>query len=398
MPMPDTPVGPVETGSPLLFTPMRLRGTILPNRVMLAPMSQYAAGADGIAGDWHLVHLGKFALGGMGVVMTEATAVDPDGRLSWGDLGLWSDDQIPGLRRITDFVRSQGALSGVQLGHTGRKAGQQRPWEGKGALGPTEWARGETPFPSVGPTGDPAEAGYPKPRALDETGIAGIVRKFGEAAARADAAGFDIIELHAAHGYLLASFLSPVSNTRSDAYGGDRAGRMRLTLEVARAMRATWPGHKPFFCRISVVDGTGTGWDVADSVVLSAALSECGVDLIDCSAGGLKNSTVLANAVHGPGYQVPHAAAIRRGAGVPTAAVGLILSPAQAEQILQDRAADLVALGRQALYDPYWAHHARQALQPDPAFAGWGQAARWWLERRAAGLARAGHAPDGSAA
>lgn len=385
-----------EAATPLLFTPLRIRGTVLPNRLMLAPMSQYSAGRDGIAGDWHLVHLGKFALGGMGIVTTEATAVDPDGRLSWGDLGLWEDAQIPGMRRITNFVREQGSLSAVQLGHTGRKAGQQRPWEGKGALSATEWAKGETPFPSVGPTDQAAEAGYPAPHALTEDEIPGIVRKFADAAARADEAGFDIIEIHGGHGYLIASFLSPISNTRTDGYGGDRAGRMRLALEVARAMRAKWPEHKPLFFRASIVDGTSDGWGVDDSVVLAKALSECGVDLIDCSAGGLSNSTVLANTSRGPGYQVPLSAETRRRSGVPTAAVGLIMDAAHAEAVLLEGEADIITIGRQALYDPYWALHARQQLATDPSFATWGEQAGWWLSRRASGLERVGFAPDGS--
>ncbi|CVI63475.1 NADH:flavin oxidoreductase/NADH oxidase (plasmid) [Agrobacterium leguminum] len=383
-------------GLPLLFTPMRIRGMTLPNRLMLAPMSQYSAGRDGFAGDWHLVHLGKFALGGMGIVLTEATAVDPNGRLSYGDLGLWEDAQILGMRRITNFIRDQGVLSAVQLGHTGRKAGQQRPWEGKGALSPKEWERGETPFPTVGPTDEPAEPGYPAPHALEMHEIPALVHKFADAAARADAAGFDIVEIHAGHGYLIASFLSPVSNTRTDAYDGDRAGRMRLALEVACAMREKWPTRKPLFCRLSIVDGAENGWAIDDSVALASALGECGVDLIDCSAGGLKNSTVLANAARVPGYQVPLSAETRRRSSMPTASVGLILDAAHAEEILQKGEADLITIGRQALYDPFWALHARQQLSADPSFTGWGEQAAWWLSRRAAGLASLRMAPDGS--
>jgi 2,4-dienoyl-CoA reductase-like NADH-dependent reductase (Old Yellow Enzyme family) len=380
--------------APLLFTPLRIRGTTLPNRMMLAPLCQYSA-RDGLAGDWHLVHLGKFALGGMGIVMTEAAAVEPRGRITWGDLGLWDDSQIPGLRRITDFIREQGALSAIQLAHAGRKAGTQRPWEGNGPLSPVEIARGETPFPAVGPTGEAVDKGFTEPQALDEKEIGGIVQRFGETAARADAAGFDIIEIHGAHGYLIASFLSPVTNTRNDGYGGDRAGRMRFACEIARAIRDKWPAHKPLICRISAVDGAPDGWSVDDSVVLAGALRECGVDMIDCSSGGLRGSSTLANTVRGPGYQVPLASEIRRRSGVMTAAVGLILDGLQAEAILRNGSADIVVVGRQAMYDPYWAHHARQQLAADPRFAGWNEQAGWWLRRRADGLAQVGLRPDG---
>jgi 2,4-dienoyl-CoA reductase-like NADH-dependent reductase (Old Yellow Enzyme family) len=380
--------------APLLFTPMRIRGTTLPNRMMLAPLCQYSA-KDGLAGDWHLVHLGKFALGGMGIVMTEAAAVEPRGRITWGDLGLWDDSHIPGLRRITDFIREQGALPAIQLAHAGRKAGTQRPWEGNGPLSAKEIARGEIPLPAVGPTGEAVDKGFTEPQALDEKEIRSIVQRFGEAAARADAAGFDIIEIHGAHGYLIASFLSPVTNTRNDGYGGDRAGRMRFACEVARAIREKWPAHKPLICRISAVDGAPDGWSVDDSVVLAGALRECGVDVIDCSSGGLRGSSTLSNTVRGPGYQVHLASEIRERSGVMTAAVGLILDGLQAEAILRNGNADIVVVGRQAMYDPYWAHHARQQLAADPRFTGWNEQSGWWLRRRADGLAQIGLRPDG---
>ncbi|MBT0667312.1 NADH:flavin oxidoreductase/NADH oxidase [Novosphingobium profundi] len=381
---------------PLLLSPLTLRTITAKNRIMLSPMCQYSAGPDGVAGDWHFAHLAKFALGGFGIVTTEATAIAPDGRISWGDLGLWNNDQIAGFRRITDFIRSQGALSAIQLAHAGPKAGSQRPWEGKGPLGPEQWNKGETPFASVGPGDFALEAGYPSPHKLDEDEIPSIVDAFAQAALRADAAGFDIIEIHAGHGYLLASFLSPVSNTRNDGYGGDRAGRMRLTLEVARAIRSNWPSGKPLFCRISTIDGAREGWNVEDSIVLAKELAKCGVDLVDCSSGGLRDSTVLANARE-PGFQVPLSASVRHGSGVATGAVGLIIEPGHAEQILSEGDADVILLGRQALYDPFWPHHAAQTLQERSDFEGWNQQSGWWLRHRARSLDSVGLAPNGSA-
>lgn len=370
---------------PRLFTPIRFRDVTVRNRMMLAPMNQHRA-TDGMADDGLLVHLGKFALGGFGIVITEATAVERNGRIAPGDLGIWSDEHIAGLKRVTSFVRGAGAAAAIQLGHSGRKGSSQRPWGGFGPLGAADAAAGEPPWPLVGPTAEPLGEGHVVPRALDEEGIASVVRSFADAAARADAAGFDIVEIHGGHGYLIASFLSPTVNTRTDAYGGDLAGRMRFALEVAEAVRERWPAGKPLFFRMSCVDGHPEGWKIEDSVALAAALREKGVDLIDCSSGGLRQSTALENAHRHPGYQVPYAAEIRCKARIATGAVGLILDPHQAERILEEDQADLVILGRQALYDPYWPLHAAQAFGLDRDFAGWDKSAGWWLARRRSGL------------
>jgi 2,4-dienoyl-CoA reductase-like NADH-dependent reductase (Old Yellow Enzyme family) len=384
---------------PLLFTPLRLREVTLPNRIVLAPMCQYSA-VHGCAGDWHLVHLGKFALGGMGVVMTEAAAVEERGRITHGDLGIWSDQHVAGLRRITEFIRSSGAVPAIQIAHAGRKGSWQRPWQGHAPLGEADAAQGEAPWAIVGPTDEPFSAGAMAPHALDRRGIAKLVDHFAAAARRADAAGFDILEIHGGHGYLLASFLSPVANSRTDAYGGDLGGRIRFVVEVAAAVRASWPEHKPLFFRLSIVDGAQGGWNAEDSIVLATELRAAGVDVVDCSSGGVRESGTLANTHRGPGYQVHYAREIRRRCGIPAMAVGLIVDGHQAEAILQAGDADLVAIGRQALFDPYWAHHAALALDADPQYAGWAVQSGWWLDKRARALASAGIAlpPGGGAA
>ena len=382
-----------------LFSPFRIRDTLFPNRVVLAPMMQCKA-VDGFMTDWHFVHYGKFALGGFGTVLTEAVAVEPRGRISYGCPGLWSDDQIPMMGRIVDYVHSQGALAAIQLGHSGRKGSSHRPWEASyGPIKAADALPGEGAWPLVGPVAKPVDEGSPAPHALTVGEIHGIVRKFGEAARRADAAGFDMIEIHGAHGYLIASFLTPLVNERTDEYGGDRAGRMRLALEVVREIRANWPSGKALFFRVSSEDGGGPGgWSVEDSVALAMELHNAGVDVVDCSSGGLRTSAVLQNNTRGLGFQVPYADQIRQGAGMPTMAVGLILDGQQAEAILREDQADFIAIGRQAMYDPFWAHHAAQQLAADPDFNAWNQSAGWWLHKRIGTLKLAGCKPDGTAA
>jgi 2,4-dienoyl-CoA reductase-like NADH-dependent reductase (Old Yellow Enzyme family) len=340
-----------------------------------------------LADDWYLVHLGKFAVGGMGVVMTEATAVEPVGRVSHWDLGLWSDDHILGLRRITQFLRSQGSVPAIQLAHSGRKGGKSRPWEGNSWLGEADVQRGEAPWRTVAPSPLAIDPDMIAPHELTVAEIDVIVRRFGEAAARAESAGFDLVDLHAAHGYLLSSFLSPVTNKRTDIYGGDLARRMRIVIEVVGEIRRVWPRGKPLFCRISCVDGDPDGWGIADSVVLAGELNKAGVDVIDCSSGGLTSSPTLAHTTVGPGYQVPYAEEIKRASGVKTMAVGLILDGRQAEQILEREAADLIAVGREAMYDPFWARHAAHQLEFDEDFGRWPEPSGWWLERRARAFA-----------
>lgn len=337
-----------------LFEPLTLRGATARNRVWVAPMCQYSA-TDGMPEDWHLVHLGARAVGGAGVVLTEATAVSPEGRISPHDVGIWTDEQAAAWARIVSFVQAQGALAGVQLAHAGRKGSSHRPWEGPGAV-PVE-AGGWVP---VGPSAL-AFPGLADPVALDDEGIAKVRADFVAATRRALAAGFDVVEVHAAHGYLLHEFLSPLSNSRTDGYGGDLAGRMRLVLEVVEDVRAAWPQDKPLLLRISASDWTEGGWTPEDSVVLAKEAAARGVDLVDCSSGG----NVLTPIPVGPGYQVPFAAAVRSGAGVPTGAVGLITDAHQAEQVLAEGSADVVLLARELLRDPHWPLHAAIELGDD---------------------------------
>ena len=338
-----------------LFTPLVLRGATARNRIWVAPMCQYSA-VDGMPDDWHLVHLGARAVGGAGVVLTEATAVSPEGRISPGDTGIWNDAQAGAWRRIVAFVQGQGALAGVQLAHAGRKGSSRRPWEPRGAVPPEQGG-----WQPVGPTTEPFP-GLATPAALDGAGIAKVRADFVRATRRAREAGFDLVELHAAHGYLLHEFLSPLSNTRTDGYGGDRAGRMRLVLEVVEDVRSAWPDDRPLVLRISASDWVEGGWTVEDSVVLAKEAAARGVDLVDCSSGGNTDGSTI---VVGPGYQVPFAARVRRDAGVATGAVGLITDPAQAEQIVAEGSADVVLLARELLRDPHWPLHAAQALGVD---------------------------------
>lgn len=373
---------------PLLFQPLTLRGLALKNRIVISPMCQHAA-QQGRATPWHLVHLGKFALGGAGLILTESTAVDPRGRIGTADLGLWSDDQIAPLKAVVDFVHANGSTIGVQLAHAGRKAGSQPLWEGGAALGDDQMRADAEPWQRLGPSALAAGPGWSAPQAMDTPQIHAAVQQFVEATVRADKAGFDVVELHFGHGYLVASFLSPNSNHRDDEWGGSLRGRMRLALEVAARVRAAWPAHKPLFCRLSAVDGSVDGWSLDDSVILARELARLGVDVIDCSSGGLTEETRALPVPRGLGFQVPFSERIRHGAGVRTQAVGMIVDAGQAEAILQEGKADLIALGREALFDPYWAHHAATALGVDPAYQRWPERHGVWLAKRAPGLARA---------
>lgn len=337
---------------PHLFEPLALRGVTLRNRLGVAPMCQYSA-TDGVPGDWHLVHLGSRAVGGSALVIAEATAVLPEGRISPGCLGIWDDRQAEAFAPITAFIAGAGAVPAIQLAHAGRKASTGLPWVDEGPLAP-----GSGGWPVVGPSALAFDETFPVPEELDEDGIAAIVAAFGAAAARSFAAGFGMVELHAAHGYLLHSFLSPVSNRRTDRWGGDLEGRSRLLIEVVRAVRAVSPDRAPLAVRISTTDWIDGGWDVDESVVLARHLRDEGVDLIDCSSGG----TARVRIPVGPGYQVPFAARIRREADVPTAAVGLITEPAEAAAIVAEGRADLVLLGRESLRDPYFPRRAAAEL------------------------------------
>jgi len=379
-----------------LFSPFRLRSVTLRNRIVISPMCQYSA-RDGFVDDWYLVHLGRFAMGGAGMVMVEATAVEAQGRITYGDVGLWNDDQVPGLRRIADFLRAHGAVPAIQLAHAGRKASMQRPWHGNGPLDETDFRRGETGWDIVAPSAEPVGDGWLMPRALEPADLERLKESWRAAAVRAQAAGFEVLELHAAHGYLLHEFLSPLSNHRSDAWGGDLDGRCRFPLEVAEALREVWPEDQPLLVRLSSVDGVEGGWTLADTVHLARELKVRGVDLIDCSSGGIGGSATAARGVRRhPGFQVPFAETVRQEAEIATMAVGLILEAEQAENVVAEDQADLVAIAREALFNPNWPLHAEQRLEAAPGFGDWPVQAGWWLERRARGLAALGARHDTS--
>ncbi|UOY00739.1 NADH:flavin oxidoreductase/NADH oxidase [Blastococcus sp. PRF04-17] len=344
--------------SAALFTPLTLRGRTLPNRLVVAPMCQYTS-TDGFVGDYHLVHLGRYALGGFGLVVVEATGVTPEGRISHGDTGLWSDDHVPGMARIVDFLHEHGSLAGIQLAHAGAKASSKRPWDGEGPVTTENAHPGEEPWPTVSASALPVAPGWPTPHALTVDELAEVREAFVAATRRSLAAGFDVVEVHAAHGYLLNQFLSPLTNRRTDGYGGSRGGRMRFPLEVVDAVRAAWPEDRPLFVRVSSVDGTSDGVTLEDTVAFARELKARGVDAIDTSGGGLGGGW------HHPigyGYQVPHAAQIRAEADIPTMAVGLIVDARQAEAVVASGAADLVAIAREAQDDPNFAARAAREL------------------------------------
>ena len=366
---------------PLLFTPLALRGVTLRNRVVISPMCQYSA-QEGMANDWHFAHLAKFATGGAGLVFTEAAAIERNGRITHGDIGIWSDLHIAPLERITAFLKSQGAVPAIQLAHAGRKASMQRPWHGNGPLDDSDRARGEHVWQVVAPSAVPVDTGWLVPHQLSLDEIAQHKEHWKAATARALTAGFDVAEVHGAHGYLLHEFLSPLSNKRTDQYGGDLAGRMRLPLEVARIVRDAWPADKPVFFRVSSTDGIEGGWAIEDTLALARELKAIGIDVIDCSSGGIAGSATAARVKRTLGFQVPFAARVKAEANVATMAVGLILEPRQAEAILQAGQADLIAIGRQALFNPNWALHAQVALDDDPEFASWPVQYGWWLDKR----------------
>ena len=350
-----------------LFTPVTYRGLTLKNRVIVAPMCQYSA-RHGFANDWHLVHLGRFALGGFSLVIAEATGVSPEGRISYGCLGLWEDAQIAPLKRITEFLHKNGAAAGIQLAHAGRKASSPLPW--RGSFNETDAEKAELGFESwtpVAPSAERQSPSSPMPLALDLAGMALVREQWVAAAKRAEAAGFDMIELHAAHGYLLNQFLSPIANKREDAYGGSLENRMRFPLEVARAVRAAWPVDKPAFVRISVTDWIEGGVTVEDSITYAKELKAIGYDVVHCTSSGFAGAQIPV----GPLYQVPLSEAVRKGASVPTAAVGLITKPAEAEQILERGQTDLIALARQALDDPNWPLHAMRELVHGDSYGNW---------------------------
>lgn len=342
---------------PALFEPLTVRGVTFKNRITVSPMCQYSC-QDGFATDWHLVHLGTRAVGGAGLVIVEASAVDPAGRISPGDLGLWEDQHIPGLKRIVDFLHTQGAKAGIQIAHAGRKASCDLPWNGGRQLPPEQGG-----WQTVAPSAVAFAEGERAPHALTVDEIDRVVEAFTASARRAVAAGFDVLEIHNAHGYLLNQFLSPLANRRTDDYGGSFENRVRLTLRVVDAVRAAWPAELPLFLRISATDWVEGGWTLEDTVRLATVLRQRGVDVLDCSSGG---QAPHARIPVEPGYQVPFAERVKRDTGMLTAAVGMITEPLQAEAIVAGGQADFVLLARELLRNPYWPLQAARALGLKP--------------------------------
>jgi len=374
--------GPASDASrPLLLSPTTLRGLTVRNRIVVSPMCQYSS-VDGAPSDWHLVHLGKFALGGAGIVFTEETAVEERGRKTYGCAGIYTDEHIPAYQRITEFIRSAGSTPAIQLGYAGRKASCGPPWTNFRPLTPEDADAGMPPWQGISASELPAKPEALVPMALDETELKTVIQSWRTAAQRSVDAGFDICEIHGAHGYLIHQFLSPLSNLRTDAWGGDLEGRMRLALRIAEEIREVWPSDKPVFFRVSAVDGNGGAWDMDDTVQLAAALRERGIDVISCSSGGINGPLNMAIVPRTPGYQVPYAERVKREAKIASCAVGLITEPQHAEDILQAGQADLIALARELMEDPNWPIRAGRELgvadyldllPPDYS---------WWLRRR----------------
>ena len=365
---------------PILFSPLALRDTLLRNRVVVAPMHQYS-GVRGFPTSWHLMNAGRFAAGGAGLVFIESTKVERRGCGTIGDLGLWDDAFVTHFRPIADFIRSHGAVPGIQLGHAGRRARLERPWEGGRPLKPSPEIEDWESWEIIGPSPLSAGEGEPPPRALGTNEVGQVVEAWGEAARRADAAGFEVLEIHGAHGYLIHQFLSPLANQRTDAYGGSEQNRLRFAIEVVEAVRARWPHQKPLFLRLSVEDDAG--WGPAESVALARLVKAMGVDVIDCSSGGMLGRPVVSAGPVGYGYQVPYAERLRREAEIMSMAVGLIVHADQAEQILQQGQADLIALAREILYNPNWPMDAAQKLGVDPRFELVPPPYSYWLAKRA---------------
>ncbi len=340
----------------LLFTPLTIRQVTFRNRVFVSPMCQYSSD-NGLPSDWHLVHLGSRAVGGAGLVVQEATAVSAEGRISPSDMGIWSDEHAVRLSRITRFIVSEGGVPGIQLAHAGRKASTSAPWDGGRTVDPRDGG-----WQPIAPSAIPFGPDFPQPREMTVDDMDTVCDQFIAAAGRAERAGYQVVEVHAAHGYLLHQFLSPLSNRRNDEYGGSLENRVRFPLRVIEAVREVWPGSRPVFVRISATDYVEGGWDLEQSIEFARRLKERKIDLVDCSSGG---AAPEAKPAVGPGYQTPFAAAIRAQADIMTAAVGLITEPCQAETILATGQADAVVLGREMLRDPYWPLHAARRLRAD---------------------------------
>ena len=366
-----------------LFDPYTLRGVTFPNRVAVSPMSQYVS-ENGYANDWHLVHLGRFALGGAGLVFTEATGVEARGRRTHGDLGLWEDGQIEGLKRVADFIRGQGAIPGIQLGHAGRKASERRPWDGETPVDDEDVAlRNEAPWTALAPSAVPYGEIWPMPVEMSQADIDDVLSAFAEAARRSHAAGFDVIDVYAGHGFLVHQFYSPVTNRRSDRYGGSLENRMRFAAEVADAIRSQWPDDKPLIFRISAVDWVENGWEIDDTLELAKVLKAHGVDMLDCSSGGIGGPGKPQRMTIGHGFQVPFAKVVREATNMGTMGVGFLWDAVEADRMIADGEVDMVALARELLDDPNWTLHAAAQTGADANHEMWKPQFGWWLNKRA---------------
>src|SRR3954452_21137429 len=366
----------------LLFQPFRIRDLTLKNRLVVPPMVHYRAGPGSTCGIFHNVRLGRYALGGFGMVFVEATGVEEIGLINEHDLGIWNEAHGQSFKPLIAFMKGENTAIGIQLAHGGRKSSSQRAMDGMGPLTAEEIKAGAKVWQPVGPTSEPVAGGWLKPRQLTTEECRAMVRTWALAARNAVAAGFDAIEIHTAHGYLLASFLSPVSNTRDDEYGGDRKGRMRLPLEIVEAVRREMPETMPLFVRVSAVDGAQGGWNLDDTVVFAGELKARGVDVIDCSSGGISGSATAAQVPRGLGFQVPYAERVRKEVGIASMAVGIILEAQQAEAILENGQADLIAVGRQSQFNPNIAQHWAHDLGLNLKFENWTPEFGWWLEKR----------------
>ncbi|MEM8687863.1 MAG: NADH:flavin oxidoreductase/NADH oxidase [Pseudomonadota bacterium] len=365
-----------------LFSPLTLRGVTLKNRIAVSPMSQYRA-KEGVANDWHMVHLGRFALGGAGLVFAEATAVEPEGRRTHGDLGLWTDAQAEKLKPIAAFLEAEDAVPGIQLGHAGRKASERRPWHGETPVDAEDEAlRGEAPWPAIAPSAIPYADGWPTPSEMTEVDIERVIGAFGASAGRAVAAGFKFIEVYAAHGFLQHQFLSPIANTRQDSWGGTDEGRRRFSVETAKAIRNAIPDDIPLSFRLSATDWVDGGLEVEHTIEVAAALKNAGVDIIDCSTGGIGGRERPRRMELAQGFQVPFAARVKEDADIATMAVGFLWDAAVCEKVIASGQADMVALARELLADPNWPNRVAAELGSDENHALWPEEAGWWLMKR----------------
>ena len=378
------------TNNTILFSPLKIRNVVLRNRVVLSPLCMYSA-TEGVASHWQFAHLSAFARGGVGLVFTEATAVEARGRITPGCLGIWTDEQADALAPITEFISSMGSVPGIQIAHAGRKGSATPPWAGGVPINDNMETWAESKWTTVAPSELPLGEDWPTPLALSEDEINKVILSFASSAHRAARVGFKALEIHGAHGYLIHSFLSKVTNLRNDQYGGDLEGRMRFALEVTEAVRENWPDNLPLFFRLSAIDGNG--WEIEDSITLSKELKKRGVDVIDCSAGGITSApafrtnddgTPMKSSSDRPlGFQVPYSEKIRNKADILTMAVGRIIYPEQAEDIIQNQSADLTALGRELMHDPFWTLHAADHMNVDNPFELWPEQYRWAIVRRA---------------